>query len=170
MHKLFKPQRSCTQLGELIADGLDAGFVSLLGEFQKNADKLATSPEAIAREVAFLEVFIAERAVNRMISERRFQDAILFALIRRLVSLSGILPDGQAFQDGYDSRWDTYTLYWREPLDGSAGMALVTQVMSLSKASYHYGLIMYLVQRVAKSYTDVLRLLSDFQKEFGLTL
>jgi 20S proteasome alpha/beta subunit len=94
----------------------------------------------------------------------------LFALIHRLVSLSGILPDGQSFQNGYDSRWDTYTLYWREPIDGSAGMALVTQVMSLSKASYHYGLTMYLVQHVAKSYTELLRLLSDFQKEFRLTL
>jgi len=170
MLKLFKQRRSCTQLGELVADGLDAGFMSLLAEFQKNPDKLGTTPEAIVREMAFLELFIAERAVNRMISERSFQDAVLLACIRRLVTRSGILPDGQLFQDGYDSRWDTYTLYWREPLDGSAGMALVTQVMSLSQASFDYGVTMYLVQRVAESYTELLRLFSGYQKEFRLTL
>lgn len=90
MLKLFKQKRSCTQLGELVADGLDAGFMSLLAEFQKNPDKLGTTPEAIVREMAFLELFIAERAVNRMILERSFQDAVLLACIRRLVSLRAL--------------------------------------------------------------------------------
>ena len=169
MLNLFKPQRTCTQLGELIADGLDAGFISLLNEFEKNADEIGASPETITREIAYLEVFIAERAINRMIADPQLQETILCALGRRLVTLSGILPDSESFQNNYDLRWKTYDLYWREPLDSSAGLALVTQVMNLGGASYHYGLTTYLVQRVAKSYTDVLQLLSDFKKHFRLT-
>lgn len=120
--------------------------------------------------IAFLELFIAERGVNRMISEQIFQDAVLLACVRRVVSRSGILPDGQAFQDGYDSRWDTYNLFWRDPLDSTAGMALAGQVISLSGASTHYDLLMYLVQRIATSYTQILELLRDYQKEFRLSL
>ena len=170
MFTLFKQQRSCAQLGELIADGLDAGFMSLLSEFQKRSDEFGATAEAIVREVAFLELFIAERAFNRMISERGSQDAVLLACVRRVVSRSGVLPNGQSFQDGYDSRWDAYNLFWREPLDSCAGMALAGQVISLSGAATHYELLMYLIQHIAKSYTQLLELLRDYQKEFRLTL
>jgi hypothetical protein len=170
MLTLFKQERSCAQLGELIADGLDAGFTSLLSEFQKRSDQFGVTAEAIVREVAFLELFITERAVNRMISHRSFQHAVLQACVRRVVSRSGVLPGGQSFQDDYDSRWDTYNLFWREPLDSSAGMALAGQVVSFSGAATHYELLMYLVQRVATSYTQLLELLRDYQKKLRLIL
>ena len=170
MFGLFRQQRSCAQLGELIADGLDAGGMSLLGQFEDRTEDFGATAEAITREVAFLDLFIAERAVNRMVSAKPLQAAILSACASRIVSRSGIFPDGHAFQAGYDSRWEKYTLFWRDALDDSAGIALAGQVIGLSGALPHYDLLMCLVQLITMSHTQVLQLLREYQKEFRLSL
>lgn len=154
-------ERSCRELGELIADGLDAGFTALLTEFEQRGQDFGAPSDTITREVAFLEVFIVERAVNRMITERSVQEAVLSAFICRLLSRSGILPGGSSFQQAYDSRSERYSLYWQQPLDSTGGMALASEVLTLSGASTDYELLMYFVQRIAQTYTNVLELLHD---------
>jgi hypothetical protein len=169
MFTIFRKTRTCRQLGEVIADGLDAGFMSLLTELEKRGQPFLATPEAIAREIAFLEVFIVERAVGRMISERTMQGAKISAVICRVVSRSGILPSGQEFQRDRDSYWKTFSAIWNDRLDGRVGMALATAIINSAGATPHYELLTYIVQLVVRSHTDILKLLRDYQKEFTLS-
>ena len=164
-----KKNKSCAQLGEFIGDGVDEGFVSLLADLREHKENLGACPEKIVTEVAYLKLFIVERTVDFFIPKREFQEAILLACVQRVMGLSKVLPEGSAFQDAYDSRWETYNNYWRDPLDSGASMALAGHAATFCGAGTHSELIMQLVELIAADYAHLIALIRDYQTKFLLT-